>query len=376
MAVLDLKSLTKEVIQKMGYTPHDLWLVKLDDEVFGPFEVESLKHYAHENEKLFLKAYSTRMDHNDWRPFFSHAHFQPLTLQENPESMRYWVLNLGQKAGPFNKNEMDKKIELGTLNMLGLVSSDDGVSWKKLFQAPEFHFNDLTADSLPIAPLESSFQRAKLEVAEKIESREELHPLEGVAALAFMTKKETLSLNLEDIDIKSLERPQISPSLKWAIPIAVAGLGLISFLGMQLMSGPTQDEVMISEDSIPVKRERSGGAIPPGAKKKPFSPYDAPVDSYQDRRPANYDRSALTQPAPPDNYSARVHGHLESNDIYDPAMHQQDPPPAPEEHSLVQNNIQDGGQEGQTLDQAMSEAASGEVAPPPPEPVIEEATDF
>jgi hypothetical protein len=56
-------------------------------------------------------------------------------------------------------------------------------------------------------------------------------------------------------------------------------------------------------------------------------------------------------------------------------MDQQDPPPAPEEHSLVQNNVQDG-QEGQSLDQAMSEAANGEVVMPPPEPVIEEATDF
>ncbi len=373
MATLDLKSLTKEVIQKMSYTPHDLWLVKLDDEVFGPFEVESLKHYAHENEKLFLKAYSTRMDHNDWQPFFSHALFHPLAPQENPESMRYWILNMGQKSGPFNKHELDKKIELGTLNLVDLISCNDGHSWKKLFQAPEFHFNDFTVDSLPIAPLESSFQRAKLEVAEKIESRDELPGSEAVAGLAFMTKKETISLKLEDIDLKTLEQPEISPSLKWAIPSAVAGLGLITFLGMQLMSGPGHDEVAINEDAIPLHRERSAGVVPTGATKKSFSPYDVPVGAHQDRQPANYERSGLTQPAPRENYyPTHVQTHDESNNFHDPAVDQQDPPPAPEEHSLVQNN----GQEGQSLDQAMSDAANGEVVMPPPEPVIEEATDF
>jgi hypothetical protein len=376
MATLDLKSLTKEVIQKMSYTPHDLWLVKLDDEVFGPFEVESLKHYAHENEKLFLKAYSTRMDHNDWQPFFSHALFQPLAPQEDPESMRYWVLNLGQKAGPFTKHEIDKKIELGTLNLVDLISSDDGMSWKKLFQAPEFHLNDFSVDSLPQAPMESSFQRGKLEVAEKIESREELPASEGVAALAFMTKKETISLKLEDIDLKSLDQPEISPSLKWVIPSAVAGLGLVTFLGMQLLSGPSHDEVVINEDSIPVQRQRGSGVVPAAGTKRTFSPYDVPVGAHQDRQPANYDRSVLTQPAPRDNYyPTHVQTHDESNNFHDPAMDQQDPPPAPEEHSLVQNNVQDG-QEGQSLDQAMSEAANGEVVMPPPEPVIEEATDF
>jgi hypothetical protein len=373
MATLDLKSLTKEVIQKMGYTPHDLWLVKLDDEIFGPFEVESLKHYAHENEKMFLKAYSSRMDHNNWQPFFSHALFQPLAPQENPESMRYWILNQGQKAGPFNKPELDKKIELGTLTLVDLISCDDGYSWKKLFQAPEFHFNDHTADNLPMSPLEASFQRAKLEVAEKLESRDELPPSEGVAGLAFMTKKESISLNLEDIDLKSLEQPQISPSLKWAIPSAAAGFGLIAFLGYQIMSGPHHEEVVINEAPIPsVKRTRSA-VVPAGAYKRRPSPNNVPAGSYQDRQPASYDRSPLTQPAPRENYyPSHVQTHNEADNFHDPAMDPIDPPPAPEEHSLVNNVHHDG----QTLDQSMNEAANGEVVMPPPEPVIEEATDF
>jgi hypothetical protein len=378
MATLDLKSLTEEVIQKMGYTHHDLWLVKFDDEVFGPFEVESLKHYAHENEKLFLKAYSSRMDHNEWQPFFSHALFQPFAPNENPQSKRYWILNLGQKAGPFNKSELDKKIELGTLSMVDLISGDDGHSWKKLYQASEFHFNDNTVDNLPVSPLESSFQRAKHQVAEIFESRDELPASEGVAGLAFMTKKDGISLNIEDIDLKSLNQPHISPSLKWAIPSAVAGFSLIAFLGIQVMSGPHHEEVVINEAPIPVvKKSRTAAVIPAGAKKRKPSPYDVPVGAYQDRQPASYNRSPLTQPAPQENYyPTQVQSHTEADNLHDPAMDPEDPPPAPEEHSLVNNNVHHEGHEGQTLDQAMNDAANGEVVMPPPEPVIEEATDF
>jgi hypothetical protein len=66
----DLKPLTNEIIHKMNYGPHTLWIVKLDDEVFGPFEIESLKHYAAENEHQFETALASRMDTMTGSHFF------------------------------------------------------------------------------------------------------------------------------------------------------------------------------------------------------------------------------------------------------------------------------------------------------------------
>ena len=144
----DLKPLTKEIIHKMNYGPHTLWIVKLDDEVFGPFEIESLKDYAAENEHQFETALASRMDTNDWQPFFSYAHFLSIAdhLQAERQGLeKYWILNQGQKAGPLSRLDIEKKFELGILSMTDLVSVDDGHTWLKFFSNAVFNPNTLPA---------------------------------------------------------------------------------------------------------------------------------------------------------------------------------------------------------------------------------------
>jgi hypothetical protein len=367
----DLKPLTNETIHKMGYTPHDLWVVKFDnnEEVFGPFEVESLKDYATENEKQFQKAFATRMDTNDWQPFFTHAHFQKIEHPNTdaPAVEKYWILNLGQKAGPLSRRDIDKKMELDLLSMTDVVSIDDGHTWIKFFNLAAFNTQTGGVDALPMAPLESSFQRAKEELHDYMDGLERTGSHAGLAALTYLGqhKDKKMTLNLEEMDLRSLAETEVSRSLKWAIPTAVAGIGVFVLVGGFVLSPSTWTETASTES------EKSETIMP-----KAVSNNDQSQHQPNRRRPASYQpmqhqRSGLTHtPAMNQNeYPTHVETHYNEPDMNQDMDNNIQPDP--QENSLVSNQVPMDNN-GETLDQVMG----SEEAPIPEQPVIEEASDF
>jgi hypothetical protein len=368
---LYLKPLSDEVIETMGLTTQDLWLIKIGEEVFGPFETASLHDYAAENSHEFIDAFATMEEPCDWQPFFSieQFHLKKPVPEEVIVEERYWVLNQGQKAGPFPRMAIDKKLEMGILSLNDVVSVDDGHTWNKFFQVETFNPEGASGgvDSLPQAPLESAFARARDELQEKMDAHERTGSHAGLASLVYLGQnKDKPTLKLEEIDLKSLDETEVSRSLKWAIPSAVAGVGVLVALGNFILSPSTANEVA----EVEVKSEV---IMPP----LPQSSASVPVPSNRPRRnPASYmpqpmQRSGLTN-VPPVHYNDyQGNSHVEKHEnepdpMIDPASESN---PQPQEHSLVQNQ---GG--GESLDGVMS--GGQDVEPQPEAPVIEEAGDF
>ena len=362
----DLKPLSNEVIHKMNYAPHDLWIVKISDELFGPFEVESLKHYAMENESELDEAQASRMDSNNWQPFFSHAHFQPVLdhAHSEPHTIeKFWLIHLGQKAGPVTRRDIEKKMELGILTGADIISADDGHSWHKIFTMDSFSAHDTEASAPPMAPLESSFARAKEELHEWMENQDRSGQEADLAALTYLGQhKGNVSLKLEEMDLKSLAETEVSRSLKWAIPAAVAGVGIFVMMGNYMLSS--------SIDTASVSEEKSEIILP----NRKTGTGD---QSYNRRMPSSYQpmaqRSALTaQPAYQNSYPTQiVESHYnepsQGEPIYEVDHNQ---PNETQENSLVSNDVPGN----ETLDQAMGGENVSDV--PPEQPVIEEASDF
>lgn len=378
---IDLKPVSQEIIQSMGYTSDVLWLVKVEDRVFGPFEVESLKHYAAENEHEFEHAQATLVNTDDWKPFFSLTHFQKIlhAHQEEPEEaieVFYWVLARGQKAGPFNKAAVDKKIEAGQFSMNDLASTDDGLSWKKFFHFEAFN---LGKGTLPMAPRDSSFAKANEETSERVE-HEDRSPTSqsNLAGLAFKGHKvERPEPKLEEMDLKSLDETELSRSMKWVIPSAVAGAVTLFALGNYLLSPSTDlpPEVAQSEE------KKSEVILPKAAVSMPSpSMYPAARTPASYNMPSQRSRPALEQ-APTMNHQAYPAEHIETHynepePSYDHVGHSdQGQTPEQQEHSLVSNQNLPVPQEGESLDQAMSGQADPEM-PAPELPVMQEAGDF
>jgi hypothetical protein len=356
----DLKPLTNEIIHKMNYEPHTLWIVKLDEEVFGPFEIESLKHYAAENEHQFETALASRMDTNDWQPFFSYAHFLSIAdhLQTERQGLeKYWILNQGQKAGPLSRLDIDKKFELGILSMTDLVSVDDGHTWLKFFSHAVFNPNNNEVQTLPVAPLESTFQRAAEDFNEIMDHEEKTDTHKGLAALTHMShNRGKLSFNLEEMDLKSLDETEISRTLKWAIPTAVAGIFII--LGAFILS-PSNETASNDEEktNLPSTGQSS---------RKEMNAQERSPASY---RPLNQQSAGLNNtPAIHENeYPSHVETHFNEPDSNNEI--EKNPPHEPQENSLESNT----GAENETLDQVMG-ADAPEIAPE--QPVVEESGDF
>ncbi len=356
---LDLKPLTDDVIQTMGYTSRDLWLVKIDAEIFGPFELASLKDYAAENEKEFT---------------YAHAQFVSLKAVED----RYWILEKGQKVGPLTMIAVQKKIELGALTMSDMVSTDEGHSWSKILQNPTFNPGFVGGvDSLPSAPTDSSFVKAKEELTERMDSHDRTGSYSGLANLMNLIRNkenEKPVPKLEEMDLKSLDETEVSRSLKWAIPSAVAAIALIAAVGNYLLT-PGTVEMVQAEESVEVIR--------PKAVTRATTP--SPRGFIANRAPANYNptqitqRSALTTapteitnayPAP-----AVIEQHVNEPDLINEQLVENNGEQAPEEHSLVSKPVQ-VNPAMETLDQSMSGGGVDEAQQPIETPVVEEATDF
>jgi hypothetical protein len=360
MAILDLKPLSKETIQKMGFTNHDLWMVKIEEDVFGPFETESLKHYALENAALFEEAHASRLENHDWQPFYSFALFQrrtPQVLGQPEAKSAYWILHNGQKVGPLSPMDLDKKIELGILVLTDLVSGDDGHSWHKLFQEPFFDRRKRESQELPFSPIDSSFQKARLELVEKQEAEHEItSSQESMASLAYLgqTKEKTVILNLDEITVQVVHETEVSRSLKWAIPTAASFVIVLAIAGHYAFSSKTI--VNLDEEN-----KETQTILPKTTQAEAQRPIEMPARGPASVPQFNQSRSALTRPQFHQEMQSSTPQYELPNDdpepLAEPAMDDQ----PPREHSLVNAQPQE-------------EPVAAEL--PAEQPVIQESTDF
>lgn len=362
---IDLKPLSEETIQQMGYGSHDLWLVKIDSIIFGPFESESLKHYVGDNEHLFEHAEASLADQTEWKPFWEVTGFHQKKLQivssDNYEGP-FWIMDMGLKVGPFNYREVDKKIEMGLLVMTDNISVDNGENWIKIYQVKGLDRRSFSPDELPISPYESSFQKAKIKVLTKLEQSNK-EAIEGLASVAFegLQKGKPNPLKIEEMTLKTDISPEISPSLNIIFPAIAISLILLASATYVMFSISEEDQALA---------DLSEGQTKSRLKINSNKSFSGSIPSGEQRSPASYD-SQVQRPSfgSENRYPTQMETHED---------HQNDPeidrtpadapnePAEPQEHSLVGNENQD-----QSLDASMNNAASA-----PEQLTVEEASDF
>jgi hypothetical protein len=369
MAVgLDLKPLSEETITEMGYNSHDLWLVKIGVETFGPYETESLKHYVAENEHLFEEAHASRMDQVQWHPFWEHTVFQrrkPQSLGEAHEGP-FWLMLNGLKVGPLSFQDIDKKIEMGILVMTDHISVDDGHSWTKIFHIAGFDRRTYSPDELPIAPMESSFQKAKLAVVEKMD-QPHVHLSEELAEMAWSGQQQAkvIQFKIDEMTLQAPRTTEVSDSVKWAVPAAAAVVMAIMTTGYFMFSTDSDD--IVAENGNEKQFYQPGaetkktprGAIPNSGARFPASTGYGSAPTY------NYNNGS----------SASYPTHMDVHENYDEPIQERDPLDGPVtdaepaiEHSLVGN---ENNGAGESLDAAMNG-----ISQPAEQPIVDEASDF
>ncbi len=371
MSVFDLKPLSPKTIDDLKIKSDQLWEIKIDENIYGPFETLQLKHYSKENRAILLRAVVSNMSVDSWRPFFEVRDF----LTESQYSGPYWMLAHGQKSSPLSKAEIAKRIELGTITRHDEISEDDGRNWHRIANHQEFEIQFTTGSSLPESPNESSFQKAKIKVLEQLEARKELADekdnLAGFTHASMVTKEKTRTVKIQVDEIRtpvdSSQRGSFWEHHKVHFLMATPVLAVIAYF-VFVKPAPTGDIAEVSETTE--KSEKS-----PNKRSK--------KDSWN-RSPANYDsgssnnRSGVTQqPSMDDGYPTVIETHQDEQNYPDPEKEADQVAEINEtENSLVDQPNRDPAQDGgESLDATMN----NETEMPNPavdQPVVEEASDF
>lgn len=363
---IDLKPLTDEIVAQMGVTGHDLWLIRIDSVVYGPFETESLKHYVLDNEDLFEQAEASRADETEWKPFWTHTKFQrrrPQVLQGQVHEGPFWIMDYGLKAGPFSFKEIDKKLEMDLLGMTDLISVDEGQNWIKIFEIEGFDRRAHSPDDLPIAPYESSFHKAKLLLVEKLESSQE-NVVDEFAQMCFegLKSAKVIPFKFDEIPVNHQHQTPVSEALRWALPAAMAVVLTVGTIGYIFSTESDEQLALVDKtqiSDIKIKPKKVAKTVAP----KPQIP-SPQLNS--NRTPASVGYSQkLAEPARQDDSPSRYPTHVETHEEYsqEPYYQERDPLDAPvtdfekpvEEHSLVENRSpQEEPIQDQSLDATMN----------------------
>lgn len=373
----DLKPLTKELIHERELNTHDLWIVKWTEEIHGPFETEEFKNYVAQHEDDFDEAFATRMDTNDWQPVFSHAQFQrrsPQIVKKETSEGPFWYIDHGLKLGPISSRDLEKRIEMGSIRATDLISVNDGYTWMKLFELEGFDRRTLHASELPQAPLDSAFQRAKIEVLEKLENGDHDDGVEDLAESVHHYKQEAkvIAFRPEEMGFKS--SPSITVSSELA-PALMKALGIFVFVGgvgFYLFENLTTPE-------MPMQLAMSDEEAKTIVKPRPKLVSKRGVTSLQPatvsrREPAS---NAPSYPASPgysyteeSQFPTYVESHYNDPEPMNESADEPTPPPS-QENSLVGALPEENPEVEANL-----EAQNASPESQPEQPVVEEVSDF
>jgi hypothetical protein len=380
MATLDLRPLTDEAIEKMAIKADDLWIVKIHHEVFGPFETESLKHYAYENGAQFEFALVARTNEDEYLPFWTHPSFQRRRNQEvNGQEVEgpFWLMNMGLKVGPLYFQEVDKQLEMGLISLSDRISNDDGHTWHKIYEIKSFDRRSHTPEELPELPNETSFQNAKLVLVEKLERNHD-HTSDELATMAHLAQQnaKVIQFKTEDVPFTVEHQTQVSSATKWMVSATFA-LMFSFFVAGYFFLNPELEQPTVTDISEIKLKKAAVQKVPQGQiPQVTHKPSPAPEPR---RRPASVDYS---MPAPTPameavNQESRYPTHVEThpNEYVEEPYFEKDPRDMSyqeidqrvEEHSLI-------GADPQMQDLSLDAAMNGQDRPA--EPVVEELSDF
>lgn len=293
--MIDLPALSEDTISAKGLELVELWMVRLGEDIYGPFETESLKKYAQANPALMSDAEVTTMQDEHWVLFLQ----SPLkvtkkkappklvsaqTLQQNTQ---FYLEKHGQRHGPFAKDQISAMVKNGELEATDLVSDDECLTWHKIYHFKEFENKPHEAAHLPFAPTEETINRSQSEALDRL--LEEENPVKlGLVSLAYFGhRKSQAVLKLEELTL-----PKVSPEPTAARPSKtwwIAGGSVASALLVTLVwwaQAPRPLEIADAAEEGQVENIDAGSSL---MNSNPSAPR-----SY--RRPASTPRAKFDSP--------------------------------------------------------------------------------
>lgn len=230
----DILFTEEEITSNVELREH-IFEIKDSEHSLGFISLYDLKAYVFEHEEE-AKNYSVKaIDSDEWKNIYEHPFFQRRkpqlvsieTLKE-VDDIQFYILQKGQKAGPYEKDQLLEMVENREILLTDTVSINGGHVWMKLFQVDGFDRRELRdSDQLPGMP-DAEFLNRPSDAVNNI--GETTDAITSLAFLGNLKKGKTIERAREVSYQDEMSKNSNTSSIyKWLLVVSVLGIAYFLF---------------------------------------------------------------------------------------------------------------------------------------------------
>jgi hypothetical protein len=245
--------LSMEMIERERLVPENLFEIKIDGKILGPFALLFLKNYLEGKDltNIMIK----NLESIIWIPAQQHSLFFTGEVKKAPvseaERREFYLLVNGRKVGPYKTEDIEYKVKNGELLFTDLISEDDGNHWCKLYELSHVDFRKHQETELPETPT----QVVQIPTISS-EVQEQIGIVGDLVKVGIEGEKEK-SKRFAEIE-PNIENKDRGPSPKFGNIFILAAIIVIGLYFFTKKEPPETKEVVTSE-----KMERAPSSITP-----------------------------------------------------------------------------------------------------------------
>ena len=265
-AKIDALAISEENIAKQTYPEQEIFFLRMNGDrnpysSHGPFFLPDIKDLL-----LSIDSWNQisirPLKEDYWIPLGEHPLFDRRKEQnqkdiENlaPDKKNIYIDKRGQKQGPFDLNEIQKKLNLGELCPTDLVGLEEGTRWIKLFDLHGLDRRNLNQKKLPDLPTWNVFKNSNNEVSNLVPKND--NNANPMALLAYFERIKSGKISpAQDLNEKSqmekIKNEDKIFGIHWfllsALTISLGGLLIGLFFYLSARKTPTNISTSISSD--------------------------------------------------------------------------------------------------------------------------------
>jgi hypothetical protein len=284
--LLEFKITSDEIVENTIPSTELYELHVGDEDIMGPFWRQTIQSQIEVGSPLFTpNIWIRNLGTQEWVALFQHPTFQRRkpTLVPNQEDLPpleedvveekeeedsgppILILARGHKIGPLSLSLLIKKVGLKEILVTDLISHDQGQTWSKIYEMPEFDRREIgNREGLPHLPSNKVFSGSKLEVIEDLSSdNSENDTVFNLVHLGKKQKEESTPVHSTPIQEKSSEGEVFNEKTVSLILIIISLIGIGYFVKAEFFKPKKRRYTSKSSKKSPKQRTARKASPPP-----------------------------------------------------------------------------------------------------------------
>lgn len=215
--------LTHEEMENLNLPKDQFLEISIGGQLLGPIEKNAFKKLIEDKKITQSTAQIKQVAEKNWSPLFSHPIMKDLkNTGLDAENLTFHLMKNARKVGPYTSDEILTMIKKVELLFIDIISSDNGRTWRKVYDYDKFNRRKVNRD-LPAPPSKEFLLKNNIEI--KTDGTTQHIQKENITTLADLTKIHTTNDN-HHVKNEEPEQNKEENFKKFATITAVSLLGL------------------------------------------------------------------------------------------------------------------------------------------------------